>query len=75
MSPGANSARYLINAASVLAAGTVTRSILGVGELEFPNELTPVFPLFTYDIYEALDPNWAGTLVACLSLVFIPCPM
>ncbi|GMK57439.1 hypothetical protein CspeluHIS016_0402730 [Cutaneotrichosporon spelunceum] len=55
---------YLINAASVLAAGTVTRSILGV-----------VFPLFTYDMYETLGPNWAGTLVACLSLVFIPCPI
>lgn len=55
---------YLMKAASVLAAGAVTRSILGV-----------VFPLFTYDMYEALNPNWAGTLVACLALVFIPCPM
>ncbi|KLT44968.1 MFS general substrate transporter [Cutaneotrichosporon oleaginosum] len=55
---------YLLNAASVLAAGTVVRSILGV-----------VFPLFTFEIYDALGPNWAGTLVAFLSLAFIPCPI
>lgn len=54
---------YLPNAASVLAGGTVTRSIAGC-----------VLPLFTLDMYEALGINWGGTLVAALTLVFVPVP-
>ncbi|TXT05087.1 hypothetical protein VHUM_03907 [Vanrija humicola] len=55
---------YLMNAASVLAAGTVTRSILGV-----------IFPLFTVDMYDAMGPRWAGTFTALLAIVFIPMPI
>lgn len=55
---------YLMNAASVLAAGTVTRSILGV-----------IFPLFTVDMYNAMGPHWAGTFTALLATVFIPMPI
>lgn len=55
---------YLLLSASVMAAATVTRSILGV-----------VFPLFTVDMYTAMGPNWAGTFVALLACVFIPCPI
>ncbi|KAL1405665.1 hypothetical protein Q8F55_009304 [Vanrija albida] len=55
---------YLMNAASVLAAGTVTRSILGV-----------VFPLFTVDMYNAMGPHWAGTFTALLATLFIPVPI
>ena len=55
---------YLLLSASVMAAATVTRSILGV-----------VFPLFTVDMYTAMGPNWAGTFVALLACLFIPCPI
>jgi MFS family permease len=52
------------NAASVLAGGTVVRSIMGV-----------VLPLCTLDMYDALGINWASTLVAFLSLIFVPVPL
>ncbi|GMK59011.1 hypothetical protein CspeluHIS016_0700260 [Cutaneotrichosporon spelunceum] len=52
------------NAASVLAGGTVVRSIMGV-----------VLPLTTLDMYDALGVNWASTLVAFLCLVFVPVPL
>lgn len=52
------------NAASVLAGGTVVRSIMGV-----------VLPLCTVSMYDALGINWASTLVAFLSLIFVPVPL
>ncbi|BEI81998.1 hypothetical protein CcaverHIS002_0211580 [Cutaneotrichosporon cavernicola] len=52
------------NAASVLAGGTVVRSIMGV-----------VLPLTTLKMYDALGINWASTLVAFLCLVFVPVPL
>lgn len=55
---------YLLLAASVMAAGTVLRSILGV-----------IFPLFTVDMYDAMGPNWAGTFEALLALIFVPVPI
>lgn len=55
---------YLLLAASVMAAGTVVRSILGV-----------VFPLFTVNIYDAMGPHWAGTFEALLAVVFVPVPI
>lgn len=60
---------YLIDmfcheAASVLAGGTVVRSIMGV-----------VLPLCTVSMYDALGINWASTLVAFLSLIFVPVPL
>lgn len=55
---------YLLLAASVMAAGTTVRSILGV-----------VFPLFTINIYNAMGPHWAGTFEALLAVVFVPVPI
>lgn len=54
---------YLPLAASVLAGGTVTRSLLGV-----------IIPLFTVDMYHALGPRWASSIPAFLSLAFAPFP-
>lgn len=55
---------YLPTAACVIAAATVIRSLVGV-----------ILPLFTTDMYTALGPNWAGTLIACLGFVFVPVPL
>lgn len=55
---------YLPTAASVMAAGTVTRSIIGV-----------VLPLFTLNMYDALGINWASCVVAFIALVFTPVPV
>jgi hypothetical protein len=55
---------YLIYAASVLAGNTIVRSIFGV-----------VFPLFTSTIYTNLGIHWAGTLIACLAVLFMPAPL
>jgi hypothetical protein len=54
---------YLIFAASVLAGNTVVRSIFGVA-----------FPLFTKRMFDNLGVNYAGTLIACLALLFAPSP-
>ncbi|KAL1406721.1 hypothetical protein Q8F55_006125 [Vanrija albida] len=54
---------YLPTAASVLGASTVTRSIMAV-----------VLPLFTVDMYDALGVNWASSVCAFISLVFVPVP-
>jgi hypothetical protein len=54
---------YLPYAASVIAGGTVVRSVLGV-----------VLPLFTIDMYNALGVNWASALVAFIALLFTPVP-
>jgi hypothetical protein len=54
---------YLPLAASVLAGGTVARSLLGV-----------IIPLFTVDMYNALGPRWASSIPAFLALAFAPFP-
>ncbi|WWC90732.1 uncharacterized protein L201_005669 [Kwoniella dendrophila CBS 6074] len=54
---------YVICAASVLAGSSVMRSIFAV-----------ILPLFTVDIYNKLGIRWAGTLFACLAVLFIPAP-
>ncbi|BEJ15514.1 hypothetical protein CspHIS471_0501190 [Cutaneotrichosporon sp. HIS471] len=54
---------YLPLAASVMAGGTVTRSLLGV-----------LIPLFTVDMYKALGPRWASSIPAFLALAFAPFP-
>jgi hypothetical protein len=54
---------YLPYAASVIAGGTVVRSIMGV-----------ILPLFTVDMYTNLGVNWASTLVAFIALLFTPAP-
>ncbi|KLT46346.1 MFS general substrate transporter [Cutaneotrichosporon oleaginosum] len=54
---------YLPLAASVLAGGTVMRSLLGV-----------IIPLFTIDMYNALGPRWASSIPAFLALAFTPFP-
>ncbi|TFK30771.1 MFS general substrate transporter [Coprinopsis marcescibilis] len=54
---------YIPVAASVLAAMTVVRSIFGAS-----------FPLFGGDMYEALDPRWASTVVGCVAIALVPIP-
>ncbi|KAG7575461.1 hypothetical protein FFLO_00280 [Filobasidium floriforme] len=55
---------YLFAAASALAANTVCRSIFGA-----------VFPLFGRQMYEALNPRWASTLLGCVALIMVPIPI
>ncbi|KAJ7577366.1 MFS general substrate transporter [Mycena floridula] len=54
---------YLYAAASALAAATVVRSFFGAG-----------FPLFASQMYTALNPRIAGTVLGSVSLLFMPVP-
>ncbi|EKM58431.1 uncharacterized protein PHACADRAFT_159539 [Phanerochaete carnosa HHB-10118-sp] len=54
---------YLSFAASALAANTVVRSLFGAG-----------FPLFATQMYDALDPRWASTLLGFVALALMPIP-
>jgi MFS transporter, DHA1 family, multidrug resistance protein len=54
---------YLQFAASVFAANTILRSVIG-----------GCFPLFARQMFENLGVQWAGTLLGCLSLIMIPIP-
>ncbi|OCH83826.1 hypothetical protein OBBRIDRAFT_815695 [Obba rivulosa] len=54
---------YLFVAASALAANTVIRSFSGA-----------IFPLFATQMYEALDPRWASTLLGCFACAMLPIP-
>ncbi|TRM66439.1 major facilitator superfamily domain-containing protein [Schizophyllum amplum] len=54
---------YLFVAASALAGNTVVRSIFGA-----------VFPLFATQMYEALGPQWASSLVGFVALAMVPIP-
>lgn len=54
---------YLMVAASALASSTVVRSAFGAG-----------FPLFATQMYEKLNPRWASTLLAFITLILIPIP-
>ncbi|KAG8979318.1 hypothetical protein FRB90_008095, partial [Tulasnella sp. 427] len=54
---------YLIFAASALAANTVIRSLFGA-----------IFPLFSTQMYERLNPRWASTLLAGIALLLLPIP-
>jgi len=54
---------YLIYAASVLAANSVLRSLLGC-----------VFPLFTTQMYQNLGIHWAASIPAFLALACTPFP-
>ncbi|KAF8269310.1 major facilitator superfamily domain-containing protein [Lactarius quietus] len=55
---------YLFAAASALAASTVSRSIFGAA-----------FPLFARQMYEALNPRWASTLLGFVALAMVPIPI
>ncbi|KAI0320373.1 major facilitator superfamily domain-containing protein [Amylostereum chailletii] len=55
---------YLFVAASALAATTVVRSIFGA-----------VFPLFARQMFDAMNPRWASTLLGCVALVMVPIPI
>ncbi|TRM61103.1 major facilitator superfamily domain-containing protein [Schizophyllum amplum] len=55
---------YLHAAASALAANTVCRSIFGAA-----------FPLFATQMYDALNPRWATTLLGFIALVMVPIPL
>ena len=54
---------YLFVAASALAANTVVRSLFGGG-----------FPLFASQMFEALNPRWASTLLGLVSIALAPIP-
>jgi hypothetical protein len=54
---------YVVFAASVLAANTVLRSLLGAA-----------FPLFTTYMYENLGIHWASSIPAFLALACMPFP-
>lgn len=54
---------YSVFAASALASNAVMRSLFGT-----------VFPLFSTQLYGNLGLNWAGTLIAFLSLACTPMP-
>ncbi|KAI0053376.1 MFS general substrate transporter [Auriscalpium vulgare] len=54
---------YLFVAASALAASTVVRSIFGA-----------VFPLFARQMFEAMNPRWASTLLGFIALFLAPIP-
>ncbi|KAJ7492738.1 major facilitator superfamily domain-containing protein [Mycena latifolia] len=54
---------YLFVAASALAANTVVRSIFGA-----------VFPLFATQMYNALGPRWASSLLGFVALAMVPIP-
>ncbi|EJF55857.1 MFS general substrate transporter [Dichomitus squalens LYAD-421 SS1] len=55
---------YLFVAASALSAATVVRSIFGA-----------VFPLFATQMYDAMNPRWASTLLGCVALLLMPIPL
>lgn len=54
---------YLPVAASALAAMTFFRSLAGAG-----------FPLFATQMYDALNPRWASTLLGLVAAVMVPLP-
>ncbi|THH20558.1 hypothetical protein EW146_g832 [Bondarzewia mesenterica] len=54
---------YLFIAASALAASTVVRSLFGAA-----------FPLFATQMYNALNPRWASTLLGFIALGMTPIP-
>lgn len=54
---------YTIYAASVLAAGSITRAFFGAA-----------FPLFTSQMYENLGIHWASSIPAFLTLACLPFP-
>ncbi|KAK7059073.1 hypothetical protein VNI00_001697 [Paramarasmius palmivorus] len=54
---------YLMAAASALAANTVIRSLFGAA-----------FPLFARQMYEALGPRWASSLLGFVALGLTPIP-
>lgn len=55
---------YLAVAASALSAITVVRSLFGAA-----------FPLFATQMFEALNPRWASTLLGCLAILLVPIPV
>lgn len=55
---------YLPFAASVFAANTILRSMVGAG-----------FPLFTRQMFDNLGVQWAGTLLGCLAAIMVPIPL
>jgi len=54
---------YLMFAASAISANSFLRSIFGA-----------VFPLFAVQLFQKLGVNWAGSLLAFVSLALVPMP-
>ncbi|KAI0711115.1 MFS general substrate transporter [Cerioporus squamosus] len=55
---------YVYATATALGACTVVRSIFSA-----------VFPLFSTQMFHALSPRWASTLVGCIAVLMIPIPV
>ncbi|RXW15320.1 hypothetical protein EST38_g10533 [Candolleomyces aberdarensis] len=55
---------YIKVAASALASTTIVRSLFGAG-----------FPLFGGDMYKALDPRWASTVIGFIAIALVPIPI
>ncbi|KAF9015497.1 major facilitator superfamily domain-containing protein [Cyathus striatus] len=55
---------YISVAASALASSTVIRSLFGAA-----------FPLFASNMYNALNPRWASSVLGFLAIVMIPIPL
>ncbi|KAJ6519702.1 major facilitator superfamily domain-containing protein [Mycena sanguinolenta] len=55
---------YLSIAASALAGNTVVRSVFGA-----------VFPLFATQMFTALSPRWASSLLGFVALIMVPIPI
>ncbi|KAF7436660.1 hypothetical protein PC9H_003493 [Pleurotus ostreatus] len=54
---------YIMAAASALASNTVVRSLAGAG-----------FPLFAGEMYKALGPQWASSLLGFVAVAMMPIP-
>ncbi|KAG8985915.1 hypothetical protein FRB90_004368 [Tulasnella sp. 427] len=54
---------YLNVSASALAFNTVVRSSFGA-----------IFPLFSTQMYQKLNPRWASTVLAAIALIMVPIP-
>lgn len=54
---------YLFVSASALSGQTVIRSLAGAG-----------FPLFATQMFDAMNPRWASTLLGCVAVVMAPIP-
>ncbi|KAF8316780.1 MFS general substrate transporter [Clavulina sp. PMI_390] len=55
---------YLFEAASALSANTILRSMAGAG-----------FPLFATQMFKAMNPRWASTMLGLIATVMIPIPL
>ena len=73
---------YLFAAASALAASTVARSIFGAAFTVCPNSTafsiasySSLLQLFARQMFDAMNPRWASTLLGFIAAAMIPIPI